>query len=85
MARSFAPTVGAALLVGAGWLAAPSLASATSSADALATEAGPSDSFHRGHGWYDAKVRVPEPPLALALVILGAAAMRLRDRRLRRA
>ncbi len=79
-----APTVGAALLVG-GLVIAPSLAGATSSSDALAGQAGPSEGLYRGHGWYDAKLRVPEPPLALALVIIGAAAMRVRDRRLRRA
>ncbi|MEZ4385583.1 MAG: hypothetical protein R3A79_29970 [Nannocystaceae bacterium] len=62
--------LGAALLFG-GLVVAPSGASAASPA---------SDGLHRGRGWYSADLRIPEPPLALALVILGAAAMRRRDR-----
>lgn len=84
MLLRLAPPLGAALLVG-GLLGAPGLASAGSPDDVeLSAVAAPTDGLHRGHGWYDAKVRIPEPPLALALVIIGAAAMRIRDRRQRR-
>ena len=75
-----APSVGAALLVG-GLLGAPGLASAASSTDVEFAPVDLNEGLHRGHGWYNAKLRIPEPPLALALVIIGAAAMRLRDRR----
>jgi hypothetical protein len=40
---------------------------------------------HRGSGWYSPGVAIPEPPIGLALVILGAAGMRLRERRRSRA
>lgn len=84
MLHRLAPPLGAALLVG-GLLGAPGLASAGSSADVeLSAVAAPTGGLHRGHGWYDAKVQIPEPPLALALVIIGAMAMRIRDRRQRR-
>lgn len=39
------------------------------------------DVLERGRGWYIAGATVPEPPIGLALVILGAAGMRLRERR----
>lgn len=42
------------------------------------------DVVHRGHGWYSADLSVPEPPYALALVIVGVAGMRARERRMRR-
>lgn len=42
------------------------------------------DVVHRGHGWYSADLSVPEPPYALALVIVGVAGMRVRERRMRR-
>ena len=42
------------------------------------------EGVHRGEGWYSPDARVPEPPLALALVIVAAAGMRARERRLRR-
>ena len=83
MLRRLAPSVGAALLVG-GLIGAPGLASAATSTNVELAASDPSDGLHRGHGWYNAKLRTPEPPLALALVIVGAAAMRLRDRRHRR-
>lgn len=39
------------------------------------------DTFDRGRGLYIAGATIPEPPIGLALVILGAAGMRLRERR----
>jgi hypothetical protein len=39
------------------------------------------DGIHRGTGWYVAGAAVPEPPVALALVIVGVAGMRVRERR----
>lgn len=42
------------------------------------------DAVHRGTGWYSAGTSIPEPPIALALVIIGAAGMRVRERRQRR-
>lgn len=42
------------------------------------------DVIHRGHGWYSPDLSVPEPPIALALVIVGVAGMRVRERRMRR-
>ena len=41
------------------------------------------EGFHRGTGWY-VPGSVPEPPVALALVIVAAAGMRVRERHLRR-
>jgi len=41
------------------------------------------EGVHRGTGWYSTDV-VPEPPYALALVIIGAAGMRARERRMQR-
>jgi hypothetical protein len=41
------------------------------------------EGLHRGTGWYSTD-KVPEPPFALALVIIGAAGMRARDRRMQR-
>jgi hypothetical protein len=41
------------------------------------------DEVHRGTGWYSAGTSIPEPPIALALVIVGAAGMRVRERRRR--
>lgn len=53
---------------------------------ALAEPAAPEDAgVHRGQGWYVAGPAVPEPPIALALVIIAAGGMRVRERRLRRA
>ena len=49
------------------------------SAEPAPVEAG----LHRGTGWYSTSA-VPEPPFALALVIIGVAGMRARERRLRR-
>ncbi|MCA9661767.1 MAG: hypothetical protein KC486_25740 [Myxococcales bacterium] len=72
MLRHARAALGAAALLG-GLVVAP--------ASAGAATPGPDDGIHRGRGWYDADLRIPEPPLALALVIIGAAAMRLRDRR----
>ncbi|MCB9704775.1 MAG: hypothetical protein H6711_23070 [Myxococcales bacterium] len=76
-------TTRAALPLGLGLglaaLFALSLAPGLARADAPASG---DEGLHRGRGWYSADVRVPEPPLALALVIIGAAAMRRRDRRL---
>lgn len=43
------------------------------------------DEVHRGTGWYAAGRSIPEPPIALALVIVGAAGMRVRERRRQRA
>lgn len=40
--------------------------------------------FHRGHGWHSPDASIPEPPYALALVIVGVAGMRARERRMRR-
>ncbi|MEZ4451820.1 MAG: hypothetical protein R3B09_20320 [Nannocystaceae bacterium] len=60
------------------------LACASTSARADDPSTATVDGFHRGVGWYDADVKIPEPPLALALVIVGAWAMRRRERRLGR-
>jgi hypothetical protein len=43
------------------------------------------DVVHRGTGWHVAGASIPEPPIALALVIVGALGMRVRDRRRQRA
>lgn len=39
--------------------------------------------IERGTGWYAAGATVPEPPIALALVIVAAFGMRVRERRQR--
>ena len=41
------------------------------------------DGVHRGTGWYST-TPVPEPPIALALVIVGVAGVRAQERRMRR-
>lgn len=52
--------------------------------DPAPVEAAPvEDGFHRGTGWYSTDA-VPEPPIALALVIVAAAGMRSYERRLQR-
>lgn len=43
------------------------------------------DEVHRGAGRVPAGRSIPEPPIALALVIVGAAGMRVRERRRQRA
>lgn len=43
------------------------------------------EAVERGRGWYVAGASIPEPPIALALVIVGVAGMRARERRRRRA
>lgn len=60
---------------------APTIAAAGEGGESTST---PEEGLHRGVGWYHADARIPEPPLALALVIVGAWAMRRRDRRLGR-
>lgn len=49
------------------------------------TPAPADDVIDRGIGWYSASApTIPEPPVALALVIVAAAGMRVRERRLQR-
>lgn len=52
---------------------------------APAQQAPTDDVVHRGTGWYVADASIPEPPIALALVIVGALGMRARERRRQRA
>lgn len=60
------------------------LANLLLSGDPTPVEAAPvEEGFHRGTGWYSTDA-VPEPPFALALVIVGAAGMRAYERRLQR-
>ena len=62
------------------------LANLLLSGDPAPVEAAPVDveaGFHRGTGWYSTTA-IPEPPFALALVIVGVAGMRAYERRLQR-
>ncbi len=77
MLRWLAPSATTALLLAGGLVVAPGLANASVSPTGTPE---PLQGVHRGEGWYDATVQIPEPPLALALVLIGAAAMRLRGR-----
>ncbi|HGG57141.1 MAG TPA: hypothetical protein ENK31_05040 [Nannocystis exedens] len=80
MPRRLARSAFTALLFTGSLVVAPGIANASASpTGAKETLQG----VHRGEGWYDATVRIPEPPLALALVLIGAAGMRLRDHRVR--
>ena len=84
MLRRLARSASTALLFTGGLVVAPGLANASASPTGATGAKETLQGVHRGEGWYDATVRVPEPPLALALVLIGAAGMRLRDRRVKR-
>lgn len=61
------------------------LALALANLIALAEPAATDETVDRGRGWYAPGAAIPEPPVALALVIVAAAGMRARERRRRAA
>lgn len=54
---------------------------ATPAAEPAAEPAATDETVDRGRGWYAPGAAIPEPPVALALVIVAAAGMRARERR----
>lgn len=69
-------------MVYAGEVLALALANLIGLAATPAAEPAASDeTVDRGRGWYAPGAAIPEPPVALALVIVAAAGMRARERR----